>query len=86
MDHATIAPPKADETEEIFQADPVLTSKDRCDSCGAQAYVRASFESGDLLFCNHHYRRFQTKIDDGAVRIIDESWMLTDKRLDVSPA
>ena len=34
-----------------------LTSRDRCDVCGAQAYVRAVLPSGhDLLFCGHHAR------------------------------
>lgn len=39
-------------------ADKPLTSRDRCDVCGAQAYVRAVLPSGkDLLFCAHHGRR-----------------------------
>ncbi|WP_237201000.1 MULTISPECIES: DUF7455 domain-containing protein [Rothia] len=34
-----------------------LTVADRCDACGAQAYVRVVFENGhDLLFCGHHAR------------------------------
>ena len=33
-----------------------LTAADRCDRCGAQAYVRATMESGfDLLLCAHHF-------------------------------
>lgn len=31
-----------------------LTASDRCDSCGAQAYVRATLQFGELLFCLHH--------------------------------
>jgi hypothetical protein len=31
-----------------------LTAGDRCDSCGAQAYVRATLVYGELLFCLHH--------------------------------
>jgi hypothetical protein len=31
-----------------------LNAHDRCDSCGAQAYVRATLEFGELLFCLHH--------------------------------
>lgn len=34
-----------------------LTVADRCDSCGAQAYVRAWFAHGELLFCGHHWRK-----------------------------
>ncbi|WP_326502536.1 DUF7455 domain-containing protein [Rothia nasimurium] len=34
-----------------------LTTADRCDACGAQAYVRVVMGSGlDLLFCGHHAR------------------------------
>ena len=34
---------------------PALTAHDRCDRCGAQAYVRATLPGGtDLLFCGHH--------------------------------
>lgn len=40
-----------------------LTAMDRCDACGAQAYVQVTGVSGDLLFCGHHYN----KIMDNAV-------------------
>lgn len=34
---------------------PLLQLTDRCDACGAQAFVRATMETGnDLLFCGHH--------------------------------
>ncbi len=29
---------------------------DRCDRCGAQAFFRAVFTHGELLFCGHHGR------------------------------
>ncbi len=41
-------------TLEADEADAPLSGLDRCDSCGAQAYVRATMESGTLLFCAHH--------------------------------
>jgi hypothetical protein len=31
-----------------------LTALDRCDVCGAQAYIRVELASGDLIFCSHH--------------------------------
>ena len=42
--------------EDVNLPDPSieLTRADRCDRCGAQAYYRYLFESGDLLFCQHH--------------------------------
>jgi hypothetical protein len=33
---------------------PRFNAKDRCDKCGAQAYVKVGFTSGSsLLFCSH---------------------------------
>lgn len=34
-----------------------LSALDRCDRCTAQAYVMVSGESGELLFCSHHYNK-----------------------------
>jgi len=34
-----------------------LSAKDRCDSCGAQAYVEVKGITGELLFCSHHYNK-----------------------------
>jgi len=34
---------------------PTLTAADRCDACGAQAYVEVAFNTGTLLFCAHHF-------------------------------
>jgi hypothetical protein len=44
-------------TEESASSVAPLNSNDRCDyaRCGAQAYVRATGVSGELLFCAHHY-------------------------------
>jgi hypothetical protein len=51
-----------------------LTAADRCDRCGAQAYVRATLESGfDLLFCAHHFHENAARLREVAVRIHDES-------------
>ncbi|WP_168581333.1 DUF7455 domain-containing protein [Gephyromycinifex aptenodytis] len=51
-----------------------LTSADRCDRCGAQAYVRARLSAGgELLFCAHHGRAHLPKLQDLAEEIIDES-------------
>ena len=51
-----------------------LTAADRCDRCGAQAYVRATMESGfDLLLCAHHFHENETRLREIAVHIHDES-------------
>ena len=57
-----------------------LTAEDRCDRCGAQAYLRVELaEAGlELLFCAHHAREHGDKIKEleGAV-IQDETAKLS---------
>jgi ribosomal protein S14 len=51
-----------------------LTAADRCDRCGAQAYVRATMTSGlDLLLCAHHFRENEERLREVAAAIYDES-------------
>ena len=54
-----------------------LTAQDRCDSCGAQAYVRATMASGQLYFCAHHGARFKDKLAATALEWHDESARLS---------
>jgi hypothetical protein len=49
-----------------------LTPLDRCDRCGAQAKVRASFLSGDLYFCVHHARQLDVKQASFSVEVENE--------------
>jgi hypothetical protein len=60
------------ELDSAFQ----LTALDRCDSCGAQAYVRATMSTGDLLFCAHHGAQFKEKLSATALEWHDESYRL----------
>jgi len=47
---------------------------DRCDRCGAQAYVRALLPNGlELLFCAHHNRQHSSTLTKIAVGIDDET-------------
>ncbi|MDN5571651.1 MAG: hypothetical protein L0G22_10445 [Propionibacteriaceae bacterium] len=51
-----------------------LTATDRCDRCGAQAYVRVTLPSGgELLFCGHHSRAHSDKLKQVALNIHDET-------------
>jgi hypothetical protein len=53
---------------------PALNASDRCDRCGAQAYVRVTMASGfDLLFCSHHGKKHADKLKQVALKIQDES-------------
>ena len=56
-----------------------LTASDRCDRCGAQAYIRARLVSGgELLFCAHHGRQHLPALMSKAIDIHDESDRLHD--------
>ncbi len=59
-----------------------LTAEDRCDRCGAAAYVRTTMASGlELLFCAHHWHDNESRLRAIATSIHDES-----KRLAGIPA
>lgn len=53
---------------------PMLSSLDRCDRCGAQAYVRVTLGGGgELMFCAHHARQHEEKLREMSALIHDES-------------
>lgn len=65
-------------------AEPELTGHDRCDRCGAQAYVKTRHHLGkhpdegpdttDLLWCAHHYRMHHQMLSEFVV--LDETGKL----------
>lgn len=50
-----------------------LSASDRCDRCGAQAYVRVRLITGELHFCAHHAKQFEPNLKKIAVEIVDET-------------
>ena len=64
----------------------LLDATDRCDSCGAQAYIQVIGKVGDLLFCAHHYNKIMDnavgydKMMKFAIEIIDERDRLIENR------
>ena len=58
----------------------VLTLNDRCDAkaCGAAALVKVSGVSGELLFCGHHYNKYEMSENmiKFAFDTIDERWAM----------
>ncbi|MCL2595168.1 MAG: hypothetical protein FWD83_06575 [Promicromonosporaceae bacterium] len=50
-----------------------LDATDRCDRCGAQAYVRVGLTAGELLFCGHHSKQFANSYEKKATFIQDET-------------
>lgn len=67
---------KEEQQNNIYQ----LNATDRCDSCGAQAYVWVNGVNGDLLFCGHHFAKGEQKLRAYAFEIIDERHKLEIKR------
>jgi hypothetical protein len=63
--------------EEVTQ-EWVLKATDRCDSCAAEALVKVSGISGDLMFCGHHYNKIMDNPDSYnkmmafMIKIVDE--------------
>ena len=55
-----------------------LNATDRCDVCGAQAYVRVVLEAtgGQVLFCAHHARANEEKLRPLAASWQDETQYL----------
>lgn len=57
-----------------------LKAADRCDYCGAQAFVRAVFAGGgDLLFCGHHGREHNDALQKVALKIFDYTHTINEK-------
>ena len=53
---------------------------DRCDSCGAQAYIAAEVNGSELLFCAHHGRKYEEKLRAVATTWHDETARLAEAR------
>jgi hypothetical protein len=63
-----------------------LSPLDRCDRCNAEALVKVTGLSGELMFCGHHYNKIMS-IPDGynsmmafMVSIVDEREKLIENR------
>jgi hypothetical protein len=65
-------------TEDVVAKEWVLKATDRCDSCAAEALVKVTGLTGDLMFCGHHYNKIMDKPEgykkmmSFAITIIDE--------------
>ncbi len=57
----------------------ILSAADRCDRCGARAYLRVTLPGGgELLFCAHHGRAHEDALIAADARIEDETAKLND--------
>jgi hypothetical protein len=63
-----------DEVEQQWELSP----SDRCDRCSAEALVKVTGISGELLFCGHHYNKIMVdpegykKMISFAITVLDE--------------
>ena len=72
-------------TNQVLLEQTPLRAVDRCDRCGAQAYVRATLLSGgELLFCGHHAKEYADGLKKVAASIQDESDKLVEVKNDTA--
>jgi hypothetical protein len=70
-----------DMSEQLLLESVPLNALDRCDRCGAQAYVRAVLlNGGELMFCAHHGKEYAEKLKPIAAKIQDESEKLIESK------
>lgn len=66
--------------ETTVKKERTLTLNDRCDgpACGAAALVKVSGVSGELLFCGHHYNKYEMSENmiKFAFEVVDERWAM----------
>ena len=74
-------------TEEEVVKEWILKASDRCDSCAAEALVKVTGLSGDLMFCGHHYNKIMDnaegykKMMSFALTVLDERDKLVQNKL-----
>lgn len=57
----------------------VLSPADRCDRCSAEALVKVTGVTGDLMFCGHHYNSIMNN-KDGYKKMMDFMFEIIDER------
>lgn len=77
MIHVKVQKP-ADDIITEQNSRPSLTAMDRCDRCGARAYVAANVSGTELMYCGHHARQYEPRL-----REIASSWR--DEREQLAP-
>ena len=72
---------EAEVTTAVAPSAAPLSAADRCDRCGAQAYLKVELQSGgELHFCAHHAREHGEKLRQIAANVVDETHKLGDVR------
>lgn len=58
----------------------VLKVSDRCDRCGAQAYLKAILGESELMFCGHHGPEAYLGLIVSQFEIIDERYRILERK------
>lgn len=67
-------------TEAIVESpERELRVADRCDRCGAQAFMQAVKGNLDLLFCGHHGKFHRTALEAQHFTVLDSTHKLNKK-------
>jgi hypothetical protein len=66
-------------TKETEIIERKIGKNDRCDSCGAEAFVLVKMISGELMFCGHHYMKNQKALNKQSYEIVDERSHINEK-------
>jgi hypothetical protein len=56
-----------------------LVVADRCDRCGAQAFMQAIKGGSDILFCGHHGKFHREALEDQGWVVLDSTYKLNEK-------
>ena len=63
----------------------ILSPKDRCDQCSAEALVLVKGVTGELMFCGHHYHQNEKALSTFAYETIDERDKLIENKATEPP-
>ena len=89
MESTTVAEPVAapEADEEVRPLSDVLNHSDRCDACGAQAFIWVNMPNSKngLLYCGHHFNKYEAKLREYAIEIFDERYKINLKASSSSP-
>lgn len=69
----------SEEFDETAAQEYMMDHGDLCDRCGAQAFVWAEGIAGDLMFCRHHFLKWEDSIRAWAFEIVDETAKINEK-------
>lgn len=64
-----------------------LNNADRCDTCSAQAFVHVTMPNSihGLLYCSHHFNKYEDNLRKVAIDITDERYKINAKASASSP-